>query len=485
MINKKQTIVCQKLNVKCSKEGFTLLEVLMSVAIIGLLAGISIPVYRSLQIRSDLDIAVSILINNLRRAQVLSQANQEGLKWGVNVSSGLVTLFGGESFASRTPDLDEVSQISDTITFSGIDEVVFSRLLGDPINSGDIVLTALSGDTRTISINLKGSISYDLSVPQAGDWAGSVFQAGVDISGNIDGWKVWSQGVYAYLVRLGGSPDFVIVNIVDPQNPVVAGTLNLADTPENIFVSGNYAYVASRSNTQEIQIVDISNPLTPNFIGSFDASGGADGRGIYVEDGSAFLVRTSSGDDELVIVDVSNPSVPIFSGSLNLGDTGREVEVMGNYAYIASQSNSQELQIVNVSNPVSPFLAGSLDLSGIANGNTLAGFGSTVVLGRSDGEVSLIDVSVPASPAVFGSLDTGGSVNDLSLGNSNVYVFLAGNTNNADFQVLDISSVSSPAILGTLDLVSNLNGIYYVSDIDRVVAVGDDDGAEFVVIAPQ
>ena len=219
MTNDKQLTICQKLNVKCSKEGFTLLEVLMSVAIIGILAGVSIPVYRSLQIRSDLDIAVSILINNLRRAQVLSQANQGGFEWGVNVSPGFATLFGGESFALRNPDFDEVFQISDTIALSGIDEVVFSRLLGDPINGGDIILTALSGDTRTITINLKGSISYDLSVPPAGDWAGPVFQAGVDISGIADGWKVWSQGVYAYFVRSGGSPDFVIVNIVHIEFP--------------------------------------------------------------------------------------------------------------------------------------------------------------------------------------------------------------------------------------------------------------------------
>src|SRR3990167_215238 len=104
MTNDKQLTICQKLNVKCSKEGFTLLEVLMSVAIIGLLAGISIPVYRSLKIRSDLDIAVSVLISNLRRAQVLSQATQANLEWGVNLSPGFVTLFGGESFSLRDPD---------------------------------------------------------------------------------------------------------------------------------------------------------------------------------------------------------------------------------------------------------------------------------------------------------------------------------------------------------------------------------------------
>ena len=474
----------RSLGIKTQK-GFTLLEVLISVAIVGILAGISIPVYRSLQTRNDLDLTVSIVVQNLRRAQVLSQAIQGGSEWGVNVSPGLVTLFRGGGFAARDPSSDELFEVSDTITPSGIGEVVFSRLIGDPSDSGDIVLTAISGDTRTITINSKGSISFDISVPPAGDWTGPIVEASVDISGDSDGWKVWSEGFFAYAVRLGGSPNFIVINIVDSLNPILMGAISLPGVPEDVFVSGNYAYVASRDNANEFQVIDVSNPATPSFTGSFNAPGGADGRGVYVRGNDAFLVRISSGNDEFVVIDVSSPSAPTFVGSVNLGSTATEVVILGDYAYISSQSNSSELQVVNISNPSSPLLAGSLDLTGGSNANTLTGFGSTVVLGRASGEVYLIDVSAPAAPVVLSSLNTGGSVNDLSLGNSNVHLFLAGNNNSADFQVLDISTISFPVVLGFLDLPANLNGVYYHGGIDRALVVGDDDGAEFAIIAPQ
>jgi len=41
------------------KRGFTLPELLLSVAIIGALAGLSLPVYRSLMMKNDLDIAAN------------------------------------------------------------------------------------------------------------------------------------------------------------------------------------------------------------------------------------------------------------------------------------------------------------------------------------------------------------------------------------------------------------------------------------------
>ena len=54
--------------------GFTLLEVLLSIAIITLIAGIGIPVYLSFQVRNDLDIATAEIVQSARRVQVLSQA---------------------------------------------------------------------------------------------------------------------------------------------------------------------------------------------------------------------------------------------------------------------------------------------------------------------------------------------------------------------------------------------------------------------------
>jgi prepilin-type N-terminal cleavage/methylation domain-containing protein len=56
------------------KNGFTLIEVLISVAIMMILVSISIPIYQSLQRRNALDVAIVEITQTLRRAQVLSQS---------------------------------------------------------------------------------------------------------------------------------------------------------------------------------------------------------------------------------------------------------------------------------------------------------------------------------------------------------------------------------------------------------------------------
>lgn len=463
--------------------GFTLLEVLISVAVVTVLAGISIPIYRSLEVRSDLDFAVNVIVGSLRRAQVLAQAAANDSSWGVNISQGAVTLFSGSDFLSRDSEWDEVFVISDTIAPSGLSQVTFGRFLGFPGVSGDVVLAALSGDTRTITISDRGIVNWGLP-PALGDWASPSLESSVDFAGANDGWKVWAEGNFVYVVRLGGSPDFLVLNVAGAAGPVISSAIDLPGIPMNIFVSGNYAYVASGQNSAELQVVDVSNPALPSLIGTYDAPGGADGRGIYVQGENAFLVRASSGDNEFIAIDVSAPGAPTSLGSVNLGDTAREVVVLGSYAYVASHLNSAELQVVDVSNLASPQLAGSLDLTGISNGQTIAGFLGRAVLGRANGEVYLIDISSPAAPSVLGLVDTGDPINDFSLGGSNAYVFAATDTNGAEFQALDISGVT-PGLLGTLNLPAGLNGVYYHSGKDRVYAVGDDNGAEFTVIAPQ
>ncbi len=59
------------------QSGFTLIELMVSLALIMILASISIPVYHSFQTRNDLDIAVSTTAQIIRRAQALSQAAGE------------------------------------------------------------------------------------------------------------------------------------------------------------------------------------------------------------------------------------------------------------------------------------------------------------------------------------------------------------------------------------------------------------------------
>ncbi|MBU2259845.1 type II secretion system GspH family protein [Patescibacteria group bacterium] len=140
-----------------SHKSFTAIETLITIGIIGVTAGISVPMFRNFQIRNDLDLATEQTIQALRSAQIRSQAGQNDEEWGVFIQEGV--LFQGETYMLRDPEQDEVYPIPATINTSGLEEVVFSRVDGAPYQTGDIILEALSGDSRIITISGDGILS--------------------------------------------------------------------------------------------------------------------------------------------------------------------------------------------------------------------------------------------------------------------------------------------------------------------------------------
>ncbi len=146
----------KKLN---NNAGFSLLELLLSVAVISLLTGLSLPVYRTLIKKNDLDITANTIASSLRRAQVLSQAVDGDTTWGIKIQSGDITLFKGASYTDRDTNFDETFEVPTTISAGGTTEVVFTKFTGFPQTIGTINLTTES-DSRSVSINEKGTITY-------------------------------------------------------------------------------------------------------------------------------------------------------------------------------------------------------------------------------------------------------------------------------------------------------------------------------------
>ena len=145
---------------KSPQKGFTLLEVLLSLAAITLIAGMSIPVYQSFQVRNDLDIAATTYAQTLRRAQLLSQAVDGDIAWGVYIIGGSITLFRGTAYALRDSSFDEVFDMPASITPSGVAEIVFTKFTGLPQTTGVVTLTSNINETRTITINVRGMVNY-------------------------------------------------------------------------------------------------------------------------------------------------------------------------------------------------------------------------------------------------------------------------------------------------------------------------------------
>ncbi|MEK7188009.1 MAG: prepilin-type N-terminal cleavage/methylation domain-containing protein [Patescibacteria group bacterium] len=138
---------------------FSLVEIILSVAAIAILAGIGVPVYHSFETRNELDIAATMMAQSARRAEMLSQAMDGSVSWGIQVTTTSLTIFQGTSYAGRATSVDEVYPLA-LSAVSGTVEYVFSKLTGFPVASGSTALISPSDETRIISINAKGTVTY-------------------------------------------------------------------------------------------------------------------------------------------------------------------------------------------------------------------------------------------------------------------------------------------------------------------------------------
>jgi prepilin-type N-terminal cleavage/methylation domain-containing protein len=110
--------------------GFTLVEMLLSVSIITLLVGISVPVYASFV----------------------------GRTWGVSVLSDRAVVIKGTTYATRDAAFDETIPFGGGVT-STANEITFAKLSGTPTTTGGVTVTQNStNDTRTVNINAKGTV---------------------------------------------------------------------------------------------------------------------------------------------------------------------------------------------------------------------------------------------------------------------------------------------------------------------------------------
>ena len=147
-------------HIKVSHKGFTLPEVLLSVALLTIIGGMSIPMYRVFMVRDELDSAATTLAQNLRRAQMLSRSSSGDMTRGVHVGVGSILIYKGSNYVLRDSSFDENTSIPTTIVPTGTTEVTFSKVTGLPSATGTFTLTSQANEKRTITINEKGTVDY-------------------------------------------------------------------------------------------------------------------------------------------------------------------------------------------------------------------------------------------------------------------------------------------------------------------------------------
>jgi len=455
-------------------QGFTLVEALLSVALLSLIfTAVSGAFIYGLQGQAwggQRARAVFLAEEGLSATQNIRDAGYVNL---VDGTYGLSTLGSQWSFSGSSDNTGTGTVFSRQVTISTVDAAT---------KNVSSTITWSPTPYKTNSVTLVTYLTNWLTNTVGGSWT-SLAQAGVlDLSGNQNGLKVQVAGDFAYVIRNGGSTDFLVVNITDPVAPILVGSLNSGTTLTNIAVSGNYAYVTSTSNSQEMLIIDLNNPLLPIVVGTYNASGNANAQGVAVSGDTVYLVRVSSGDAEFETINVTNKALPVTLGTLNLIDTGNEVAISGNYAYVVSSSNTHELEIINITVPAIPTLAGFYDFAGsTTNAVTVVAYGDKIYLGNSN-SLYIFQDTVHTTATLLGSVPLAGLVNDLVFDGSNL-IFAATSNSTADFRVVDISVPASPAIISSVDLTgTEAFGVAYDPTLDQCVVASEANVAEFIMV---
>ncbi|MEI8230335.1 MAG: prepilin-type N-terminal cleavage/methylation domain-containing protein [Candidatus Peregrinibacteria bacterium] len=135
-------------------KSFTLIEVLVSIGIVGAISGVAITAYRSYQLNNDLSMATQLVNQGITRAQFLSMTGSQDSPWGYDVATG--TIFQGETYAGRIVALDEIYPLPPSISVAGLNTVSYSRMYGQPSTEGVIVLISQGGNQSTISVTATG-----------------------------------------------------------------------------------------------------------------------------------------------------------------------------------------------------------------------------------------------------------------------------------------------------------------------------------------
>lgn len=142
-----------------SAKGITLFEVIITIAVFTLLIGVLSSSAFDFYQEREFDVHFKSIVQSLRRAQLNSMTGERESSFGLYFGMNYYVLFKGDSYAKRDLAFDEVFDLAGDLSFSGISEIVFSKVKGLPSDRGDIILTS-SDKSRTININEIGKIEY-------------------------------------------------------------------------------------------------------------------------------------------------------------------------------------------------------------------------------------------------------------------------------------------------------------------------------------
>lgn len=135
------------------KVGFTLIEILLVVTIIGLLSAMSYPFYSRLILQNTVSDAANNLAGSLRKAQSYAMASKDGSNWGVKYLGTNIMLL-----RESTNTTFDTYNVLSGIQITELDHIIFFRTTGLPNSTGIFTISG-GGNTGSVILNSEGVVS--------------------------------------------------------------------------------------------------------------------------------------------------------------------------------------------------------------------------------------------------------------------------------------------------------------------------------------
>lgn len=307
---------------------------------------------------------------------------------------------------------------------------------------GSMASVVMSGQFAYVLLGVAGNPPHtdlaviDLAVPSA-----PTIRGRVTLTGGLD---IRLNGTLAYIAC--GNGGMQIVNVANPDNPVILSTMLVPTTAYGMAVAGSFAYIAGNTAVYVVNVTTPSAPFIAGSLGSmtFATAIAAVGTTAYVIDLANFKV-----------VNASNPAAPTLSSTSDARNA-QHLTAAGTNTYLTSPTvnpglGTAGLYVWNVANPASPARIANVwdgfDNFGVGTSGTLA-----VVGGGSLG-MRVLNITNPVLPQVVGTQV--GSINGVTMSGSFAYALLGvpGNPPHTDLAVVNLTVPSSPTISGQVTLV--------------------------------
>jgi len=215
----------------------------------------------------------------------------------------------------------------------------------------------------------------------------------------------WAMEVAEPYLFVGGlSAGLQVVDISDPSNAVIAGSLALPRSIYSIAINDGYAYIGAE---RQLYVVDISDPVHPQLKGSISDH---DLVPLAMACYDHYCV-IASREYGTIIVDVADPSAPGRGASFADNSYASAVAVRGTRAYVCE--SGRMIRILDLTDPLHP--VATEEYTQVKSAGDFAFSGDLLYAPCLYKGLYIFDVSNPDSLSILSSIKSDQSYKNIAL----------------------------------------------------------------------